>query len=211
MSTSDFERDHVGPGLLESDCADDAIEQFRRWYSRALDAGLPQPDAAALATAGADGRPSARMVLLRGYDSHGFVFFTNLESRKGRELAARPWAALLFYWPELDRQVRIEGRTERASDEESDAYFALRPWQSRVSAWASPQSQVLASRRELETRYQTLSEAYRERDVPRPPNWGGYRLVPDTLEFWQGRPHRLHDRIRYRLEGSAWRRERLAP
>jgi pyridoxamine 5'-phosphate oxidase len=151
------------------------------------------------------------MVLLRGYDSHGFVFFTNLESRKGRELAARPWAALLFYWPELDRQVRIEGRTERASDEESDAYFALRPWQSRVSAWASPQSQVLASRRELETRYQTLSEAYRERDVPRPPNWGGYRLVPDTLEFWQGRPHRLHDRIRYRLEGSAWRRERLAP
>lgn len=166
-----------------------------------------------LATVGADGRPSARIVLVKGVDERGFVFFTNYESRKGRDLAAHPYAALLFYWIELERQVRIEGRVEKTSAEESDRYFASRPVGSRIGAWASEQSAVIDSRATLEAREKAFSERYGD-DPPRPPHWGGYRVVPDTLEFWQGRPSRLHDRLVYTRDAAAphgWTISRLSP
>ena len=165
-----------------------------------------------LATAGADCRPSARLVLLKGFDASGFVFYTNYESRKARELAANPWAALVFFWPQLARQVRIEGRVEPVAPHESDAYFHSRPRGSQLGAWASHQSQVISSRAVLDQRMQELTAAYQARPVPRPPYWGGYRLAPTLVEFWQGRPNRLHDRLRYRrLEDGGWLIERLAP
>jgi pyridoxamine 5'-phosphate oxidase len=205
------ERAHPFPGLDEALMSSDPIAEFRAWYERAREAGVRDPDAMAIATADADARPSARMVLLRGIDERGFFFNTNYESRKGSELLANPHAALLWYWPELDCQVRIEGPVERVTERESDDYFRLRPRESRLAAWASPQSRVLPDRQTLERRYAELAESYRDRDVPRPPTWGGFRLRPQTLEFWQGRPHRLHDRIRYRLVAGAWVRERLGP
>jgi len=205
------ERAHPFPGLDEAMMSSDPIAEFRVWYERAREAGVRDADAMALATADTDARPSARMVLLRGIDDRGFFFNTNYESRKGSELLANPHAALLWYWPELDRQVRIEGPVERVTERESDDYFRLRPRESRLAAWASPQSRVLPDRRTLERRYAELTESYRDRDVPRPPTWGGLRLRPHTIEFWQGRPHRLHDRIRYRLVAAAWVRERLGP
>jgi pyridoxamine 5'-phosphate oxidase len=166
----------------------------------------------ALATATTDGHPSVRLVLLRGFDERGFVFFTNYESRKARELEHNPRAALVFYWPELDRQVRTEGNVERISAEESDAYFQSRARGSRLGAWASPQSQIIASREVLDRRMEELEAEYREAEVPRPPYWGGYRVIPASVEFWQGQTDRLHDRLRYRrLEGGSWCLERLAP
>jgi pyridoxamine 5'-phosphate oxidase len=186
------------------------LQQFDKWLREAIDAHLPEPNAMTLATASADGRPSTRVVLIKGYDARGIVWYTNYDSRKGRELAANPHAALQFHWVELERVVRIEGRVELASTEESDAYYATRPLDSRLGAWASPQSQVISSRAVLVANA-AKAAAQHGLKPPRPPHWGGYRLVPEAWEFWQGRKSRLHDRLRYRWDGSAWVRERLAP
>ena len=199
------------PALLESALASDPIEQFRRWYAEARAAGGPEPDAMALATAGPQGSPSARMVLLRGFDADGFAFYTNFESRKGGELAANPRAALLFHWPLLDRQVRIEGAVERLTDAQSDAYFNQRPLGSRIAAWASPQSRVIENRDALEREVERRTREFRHHAIPRPPFWGGFRVRPERIEFWQGRLHRLHDRLRYRATDGGWTIERLAP
>ncbi|HEV8313399.1 MAG TPA: pyridoxamine 5'-phosphate oxidase [Burkholderiaceae bacterium] len=196
--------------LDESSAHSDPLQQFALWLQQALDAQVPEPNAMTLATVGANGRPSTRIVLIKGLDARGIVWYTNYESRKGRELENNPYAALQFHWVELERVVRIEGRVEKVSAEESDAYFASRPLDSRIGAWASPQSQVIASRALLVANAAKIGARY-VLSPPRPPHWGGYRLVPDCFEFWQGRKSRLHDRLRYRLEGGQWVRERLAP
>jgi len=189
---------------------EDPLAQFRRWYQDAA-AASPVPEAAALATATPDGRPSVRMVLVKRVDERGFAFHTNLESRKGGELAANPRAALLFHWRELGRQVRIEGAVERVSEAEADEYFRTRPRESRLAAWASPQSRPVADRAELDELYRQAEARFAGGDVPLPPHWGGFRVVPDVYEFWQHGENRLHDRIRYGRAGNGWRRERLAP
>lgn len=196
--------------LDESSAHSDPLQQFALWLQQALDAHLPEPNAMTLATVGANGRPSTRIVLIKGLDARGIVWYTNYDSRKGRELECNPYAALQFHWVELERVVRIEGRVEKVTAEESDAYFASRPLDSRIGAWASPQSQVIASRALLVANAAKISARY-VLNPPRPPHWGGYRLVPDRWEFWQGRKSRLHDRLRYRLDDGAWIRERLAP
>jgi pyridoxamine 5'-phosphate oxidase len=188
----------------------DPLRQFERWLAEAIEAQLPEPNAMTLATVGADGRPSTRVVLIKGCDARGLVWYTNYDSRKGRELAAHPFAALQFHWVELERVVRIEGAVEKVAASESDAYFASRPLDSRIGAWASPQSQVIASRGVLVAAAARYGAQFLLAP-PRPPHWGGYRLVPDRWEFWQGRRSRLHDRLRYRLDRGAWIRERLAP
>jgi pyridoxamine 5'-phosphate oxidase len=189
----------------------DPIVQFNEWFEETLAAGLHEPNAMIVATAAANGRPSARTVLLKGYDERGFVFYTNYEGRKARELDANPACALLFYWGELERQVRIEGCASRISNEESDAYFASRPRGSRLGTWASEQSRLVEDRRVLEERVRDLEAEYEGRGVPRPPFWGGYRVAPDTIEFWQGRENRLHDRLVYSRVGDGWRIDRLQP
>jgi pyridoxamine 5'-phosphate oxidase len=189
----------------------DPVRQFGAWYEDAQAAGSPQPDAMALATATPDGRPSARMVLLKGCDERGFSFYTNYESRKADELAANTRAALVFYWQPLRRQVRVEGRVERISREESAAYFSTRPRGSQVAAWASPQSSVLPSRANLDLRYEETDARFGDTEIPSPAFWGGYRVVPDTIEFWQGRENRMHDRIRYERDERGWQKVRLAP
>ena len=202
-----YERDE----LDESASAADPLQQFERWFQQALAAELPEPNAMTVATVGADGRPSTRVVLIQGYDARGIVWYTNYESRKGRELAGNPHAALQFHWVELERVVRIEGRVEKVDAAESDAYYQSRPLDSRIGAWASPQSQVIASRAVLVANAARYGAQYLLHP-PRPPHWGGFRLVPDRWEFWQGRKSRLHDRLRYRLdEAGTWVRERLAP
>jgi pyridoxamine 5'-phosphate oxidase len=197
--------------LDPSDLADDPIEQFRRWYAEAETAGIALPNAIALATADLSGTPSVRHVLLRAIDDRGMTFFTNRESRKGRDLAANPRASIAVYWRELDRQVCVSGGVEPLSEEESDAYFATRPREARIGAWASRQSRPIESRQELMRAYEDADRRFPGDAVPRPPYWGGYRLVPDRIEFWQGRDHRLHDRLSYRREGNAWTVERLSP
>ncbi|HEX4517753.1 MAG TPA: pyridoxamine 5'-phosphate oxidase [Polyangiaceae bacterium] len=193
--------------LLEHGASPNPFEQFDLWFADA--AGLPEPNAMALATV-TDGLPSVRMVLLKERDARGFVFFTNYGSRKGRELTANPHAALLFFWPTLQRQIRIEGTVERVAREESAAYFRTRARGARVGAWASLQSEIV-SRRELDARVSEIEAEYEGREVPVPPFWGGFRVKPASFEFWQGRTHRLHDRLRYVPDGAAWRIERLAP
>jgi pyridoxamine 5'-phosphate oxidase len=195
----------------ERDLDPDPLRQFERWFAEARDAGLAVPEAMALATATPDGRPSVRMVLLKGSDERGFDFYTHYRSRKGGELEANPRAALLFHWQALGRQVRVEGRVARIPEEESAAYFVTRPLESRLAAWASPQSRPLASRDELERLYAAAEERFPNADVPLAPHWGGYRLEPDAYEFWLHGDDRLHDRVRYERTGQDWGRVRLAP
>jgi pyridoxamine 5'-phosphate oxidase len=211
LSIADMRREYTLGGLLESDAAPDPFEQFANWFEEAMRAEVLESNAMALATATPDGAPSVRIVLLKGFDAQGFVFFTNYESRKGDELAANPRAALLFYWAQLTRQIRVEGEVARVSAEESDAYFQTRSPLSRLGAWASQQSHVIPGRATLEDRLAALQAQYGE-EIPLPPFWGGYRLTPRAFEFWQGRPNRLHDRLRYTRDADRrWSIERLAP
>ena len=210
MNIADLRKSYERDELDESASAADPLQQFQTWLQQALKAELPEPNAMTLATVGADGRPSTRVVLIKGCDERGIVWYTNYESRKGQELAARPWAALQFHWVELERVVRIEGEVEKTSAADSDAYYQSRPLDSRLGAWASPQSRVIASRAELVAAAAKAAVVH-ALQPPRPPHWGGYRLKPQAWEFWQGRKSRLHDRLRYRLAGQTWVRERLAP
>ncbi len=203
--------DYAVGGLQEADLADDPVTMFRRWLHAATTAGLHEPNAMVVASTSAEGAPSMRLVLLKGLGERGFVFFTNYASRKGVELDANPACALLFPWHDLERQVRVEGRAERLSDAENAGYFATRPRASQISAWASPQSEVVASREELETRYAEEAARFGEGDIGLPPTWGGYLVVPHVVEFWQGRRDRMHDRLRYVRSGDTWQRDRLAP
>jgi len=210
MSVSDLRQSYEKSTLLENSAAASPFDQFSQWFDQALAAQVPEPNAMTLATVDASGQPAARIVLIKGYDTRGFVFYTNYESRKGHDLLANPRAALLFFWQPLERQVRIEGRVEHVSAEESDAYYHSRPLGSRIGAWASHQSQPV-TRAELEEREQEARARYGEQP-PRPPHWGGYRVVPTLFEFWQGRPSRLHDRLRYLPDGQGgWAIDRLSP
>ena len=207
---ADLRKSYERAELDEAASAALPLTQFENWLQQAIDAQLPEPTAMTLATVGADGRPSTRVVLIKGVDARGLVWYSNYHSRKGRELAAHPVAALQFHWVELERVVRIEGRVEHVSDAESDAYYASRPLDSRLGAWASPQSQVIGSRAVLVAQAARYAAQF-ALAPPRPPHWGGFRLQPDCWEFWQGRKNRLHDRLRYRLVDGNWLRERLAP
>lgn len=207
---ADLRKEYKHASLDESDVAASPLAQFDKWFKEALSADLPEPNAMTLATCDTEARPSARVVLIKGYDERGFVFFTNYESHKAHDLTANNRAALLFFWPELERQIRIQGRVEKISAADSEDYYRSRPLASRIGAWASPQSQVMPSRTALEARVAAFAAEYGD-NPPRPPHWGGYRVVPQVLEFWQGRRNRLHDRLQYRLNNGSWKIERLAP
>lgn len=197
--------------LSETEVKPTPFDQFDQWMREAVDVKLPEPNAMTLATSTFEGKPSARVVLLKHYSAEGFSFFTNYESRKAKQLLQNPYAALVFYWPELERQVRIEGKVQKASDAQSDQYFKTRPEGSKIGAWASPQSAVIPNRKYLERLMADFEEEFKGKPIKRPPNWGGYVLVPTLFEFWQGRPNRLHDRIQYTLINNVWKIERLAP
>ena len=208
---ADIRQEYKRASLLEAEVNANPLVVFNKWLDDAIKADVPEPTAMTLATSTFEGKPSARMMLLKGADDNGFAFFSNYESRKARQLAQNPFAALVFFWPLLERQVRIEGKVSKVSAKESDRYFKTRPIGSRIGAWASPQSQVIPNRRYLENLKSDYQEEFAKREVNRPDNWGGYTLMPNLIEFWQGRPDRLHDRLQYRLENEIWVLERLAP
>ena len=210
FNLADVRKEYMLAGLSDAEAARDPLEQFERWMNEALGHELPVSNAMTLATVTPEGKPDARIVLLKGIDAGGFVFYTNYESAKGLELAANPAGCLVFFWVELERQVRVTGQVEKVTAPESDAYYASRPLGARLSAWASAQSRPVPARRALEDALATVEKLHGA-NPPRPPHWGGYRLVPDSIEFWQGRPNRLHDRLLYRREGTAWTLGRLAP
>ena len=210
MDLHGIREDYSKRQLSEEDCAADPLVQFEQWLNEAITAQVNEPTAVNVAAVGTDGRPNSRMVLLKEVNPRGFVFFTNYQSRKGQSLATHPFAALTLFWPELERQVRVEGRVEKLDAAASDEYFASRPYTSRIGAWASEQSSVIADKSVLVKRAAAIGLKH-PLNVPRPPHWGGYIVIPDLVEFWQGRPSRLHDRIRYRLSDGLWLKERLAP
>jgi len=211
-TVADLRKDYQFQGLSETDADRNPFKQFQVWFDQALAAQLPEPNAMTVATVTKSGKPRARVVLLKNFDERGFVFYTNYHSHKGQELADNPQAAIAFWWAELERQVRIEGRVLKVSDRESDEYFHSRPFNSRLGAWASEQSQVIESREVLEQSLQDLKTKYENQDIPRPPHWGGFRVIPTAIEFWQGRPSRLHDRLLYSLlDDGSWQIERLSP
>jgi pyridoxamine 5'-phosphate oxidase len=211
MSISDIRQEYMRESLSEGDVDQNPFLQFGRWWNEALGAEIIEVNAMTLATANAAGKPSARVVLLKGYDEKGFVFFSNYQSRKGQEIEENAQATLLFFWKELERQVRIEGKIEKISTEESDEYFHSRPEGSRIGAWSSPQSQVIKDRSIIEDNVRHYTEMFAGSAIPRPEQWGGYRVIPEAIEFWQGRPSRLHDRILYTAENQDWIIQRLAP
>lgn len=212
MSIASIRRDYSLQTLDESGVAPNPIDQFAVWWKEAVSSDIDEVNAMTLATVGADGMPAARIVLLKGYDANGFVFFTNYESKKGQDLLKNPFAAIVFFWKELERQVRISGAVEKVSADESDAYFQSRPAGSRLGAWASPQSKVISSRKVIEAQLESFQQIYQQQNIPRPTHWGGYRVVPHTIEFWQGRSSRLHDRIQYKKDAADnWMISRLAP
>lgn len=210
-SIADLRRDYTRETLNETDVDPNPFQQFQHWFDQAISAELPEPNAMTLATATKDGIPAARIVLLKAVDDRGFTFFTNYNSNKGKELEANPQAALVFLWTELERQVRIVGTVEKVSAEESDSYFFSRPHNSRLGAWASEQSEIIPDRDVLEQKLAALKVEYENREVPRPPHWGGFRVIPHEIEFWQGRSSRLHDRLLYRRNGEDWTIERMSP
>ncbi|MDX2242428.1 MAG: pyridoxamine 5'-phosphate oxidase [Leptolyngbyaceae cyanobacterium bins.302] len=210
-SIADLRLNYTRQQLIEGEVDPDPIQQFQVWFDQAMAADLIEPNAMTIATATQDGIPSARVVLLKGVDQRGFVFYTNYESRKGQELLQNPHASLVFWWGALERQVRIEGSVEQVSDQETEAYFHSRPVGSQLGAWASDQSRVIPNRDVLEQRLTDLTQQYQNQDIPRPPHWGGFRVVPHAIEFWQGRPSRLHDRLLYQLLDNSWKIERLSP
>ncbi len=211
MILADLRKDYSLAGLVEKDLARDPFRQFEKWFAEAEAAKIAEPNALILSTATRDGRPSSRTVLLKAIDGRGFVFYSNYESRKGRELEANPRASLLFPWIAMERQVIVEGTVVRVAREESEAYFHSRPRANQLGAWVSPQSTIIADRRVLEESLKALDQKYAGQEIPLPPHWGGWRLTPETVEFWQGRRSRLHDRLRYRREKDGWTIERLAP
>jgi pyridoxamine 5'-phosphate oxidase len=210
-NVADLRRDYTQAGLLETDVNPDPIKQFELWFDQAIAADLLEPNAMTLATVTPEGKPTARIVLLKGFDERGFVFYTNYDSQKGQELQQSPYAALVFFWGDLERQVRIEGRVERIDPQAAEEYFHSRPVGSQLGAWASAQSSVIPDREGLEQRMDELAREYQDREIPKPPYWGGFLVIPAEIEFWQGRPSRLHDRLRYRLIDGKWQIDRLAP
>ncbi len=211
VTLADLRLNYTQAGLTETDINPDPLQQFQTWLAQAIAAELPEPNAMMLSTVSETGHPIARMVLLKGLDERGFTFYTNYTSAKGRQLTQHPWAALVFWWAQLERQVRVGGRVEKIPEAESDAYFQSRPRASQLGAWASPQSQTIGDRQDLEANLTRLEQQYADQPIPRPPHWGGFRVVPHLIEFWQGRPSRLHDRLEFQRQGKQWQMRRLAP